>query len=113
MMSLTKTQWLVLNAATDDFENLEQIYRSVSLEFSSERYNPSDPSSFYWREAKDRVPLSQIADCIPALVDDGLLELRNTEDGGRSCAADLTYVWRAWFKITRKGRTLLEGSSYQ
>jgi hypothetical protein len=59
MRSLTNTQWVVLNAATADFEDLKRIYRSVSVEFSSERYEPADPNSFYWREAREAVSLLQ------------------------------------------------------
>ena len=43
MSGLTKTQWLILNATADDFEDLEQIYRSICLDFSADRYDRSDP----------------------------------------------------------------------
>ena len=41
MSTLEKTKWLILNATTDDYEDLEQLYRSICFEFSSEFYNPS------------------------------------------------------------------------
>jgi hypothetical protein len=55
-MMLTETERLVLNAAADDIENLEQIYRSVSLEFSAENYEPDNPQAFYWRERQPPIP---------------------------------------------------------
>jgi hypothetical protein len=107
MLVLTKTQWKVLNATADDYEDLEQIYKSICLEFSSDRYDPSDPNSFYWRAAADRVLLAEIADCIRSLVDQRLLTVRMTESGGPpSSYSDLSYVWKGWFQMTAQAREM-------
>ena len=45
MSRLTKTQWLVLNATADDFEDLERIYRSICLS-SQRRDTPFLPRVF-------------------------------------------------------------------
>jgi hypothetical protein len=112
VQSLTRTQWLVLNATADDFEDLERIYRSLSLEFSPGKYDPSDPSSFYWREAKDCVPLAEIADCVRDLVDRGLLSVKLQDECGTSYTrTDPSYVWRGWFQMTPYARTLVESWS--
>jgi hypothetical protein len=109
MNSLTKTQWLVLNATADDFENLEQIYRSMALEFSAERYSTSDTKAFYWRESADCVPLSEIVEAVRFLVDHHMLSIRLSEGEFVSPASDdFSYLWRAWFGITVAGRNALE-----
>jgi len=109
MSPVTKTQWLVLNATSDDFEDLEQIYRSICLEFSAERYDPSDPKSFYWREGADAVPLSDIVEALRFLVDHGMLSVRSPQ--GDIVVApptnDLSYLLRSWFGITATGRAVL------
>ena len=114
MNVLTKTQWLILNATADDYEDLEQVYRSIGLEFSSERYDPSDPSSFYWREAKDRVSLSDIVDSLQLLVNKGLLAVKLADrEVSPDTKNDLSYLWRGWFKITPKGKEILLSSEPQ
>jgi hypothetical protein len=108
---LTKTQWLALNATADDFEDLEQIYRSINLELCPQESSPTN--SCYWRDAKDRVPLAEIADCIRSLVDQGLLTVRMTDGGGPHDSHDLSYLWKGWFQMTPDGRTLVETSASQ
>lgn len=87
MGNISATQWLVLNSTSDDFENLEQIYRSVCLEFSSKNYDPSNRESFYWREAEEAVPLADIIDAIRYLVHEGLLSVQLL-DGDVLASAD-------------------------
>lgn len=108
---LTKTQWLVLNATADDFEDLEQIYRSINLEFRSQE--DEVPTSFYWSDAKDRVPLSEIADCIRILLGQGLLTARMADTGGPPDMNDPSCIWRAWFQMTPEARSLVESSASQ
>jgi hypothetical protein len=111
MISLTNTQRRVLNAAVDDFENLEQIYRSICLEFSSERYNASDGGAFYWRESADAIPLSEIVDAIQSLVGQGLLAARLVEGTFVTVAtSDQSYLWRGWFATTDAGKAALSQS---
>jgi hypothetical protein len=111
MIALTETQWLVLNATSDDAEDLERIFRTICLEFSAEEHARTEPDAFYWREAKDAVPLSEIVDAIRVLVDRGLLAVRLPE-GERDAFArspnDPSYLWHGWFGITSKGRVELE-----
>jgi len=108
MTRLTKTQWLVLSATADDFEDLERIYRSICLEFSAERYDAADPASFYWREATDAVPLSEIVEALRLLVDNELLSVRFPQgDSIAHPSNDLSYLWRGWFGITEAGKTAL------
>jgi hypothetical protein len=114
MRALNKTQWLILNATADDYEDLEQIYRAICLEFSPERYNPLDPTSFYWREAKDRVPLSEIVDNLRSLANGDLLAVRSA-DGSVPAGTtnDVSYLWQSWFRITPKGREILASSEWK
>jgi hypothetical protein len=102
---LTKTQWLVLNATADDSEDLEQIYRAINLEFCAQESSP------YWRDAKDQVPLAEIAECIRGLVAQGLLAVRIADGGGQPDMHDLSYVWNGWFQMTPEGRALVASSA--
>lgn len=105
MGSLNKVQRLILDAASDDFEDLEQIYRSICLEFSPERYDPADPRAFYWRESADRVRLEEIVDNLRALVDRGLLRVKLPDrEAPPDTTADLSYLWHGWFGLTPEGR---------
>jgi hypothetical protein len=112
MATVTTTQWLVLNATADDFEDLERIYQSICLQFSSEKYAPSKRESFYLREAADAVPLAEIIEAIRSLIDLGLLSVRFPGDDTVAGAGnDLSYLWRGWFGITDRGRAALISSS--
>lgn len=105
MGSLNKVQRLILGAASDDFEDLEQIYRSICLEFSPERYDPNDPNAFYWRESADRVRLEEVLDNLKTLVDRGLLRVKLPDrDAPPDTSSDLTYLWHGWFGLTPDGR---------
>lgn len=108
MLELSQLDRRVLNAAVDDFESLEQIYRSLCLEFSAEEYNASEPRSFYWREATSAPLLAEIAEAIRGLVAKSLLEARR-EDGSKvTTVDDLSIVWNGWFRTTDRGRESLE-----
>lgn len=108
---LTKTQWLVLNATSDDFEDFENIYISINMEFCTQESSSS--YSFCWRDANDRVSLAEIAECIRSLVAQGLLTVRMTDGGGPSDMHDLSYIWNGWFQMTPEGRALVESSASQ
>lgn len=107
---LSKTQWLVLNATADDFEDLERIYRSINLEFVDQ--DGRDAGSF-WRDAKDQVPLAEIAECILHLVAHGLLTVRMPESGDAPDKDDLSYLWNGWFQVTPEGKEEVESSASQ
>ncbi len=104
-MNLTVEQE-ILNAASDDWESVEQIYRSVCLEFSAENYVPDDPSAFYWRESNRGISLAQIADATVQLVVSGLLQAR-AEDGTFVPTISGDQLWRCWYKSSEKGRQIL------
>jgi hypothetical protein len=109
MGSLNKVQRLILDAVSDDLEDLEQIYRSICLEFSPERYGSTDPNAFYWRESANRVRLEEVVDNLKALVDRGLLCVKLPDrDAPPDTASDLTYLWHGWFGLTPEGRAEVE-----
>ncbi len=93
---------MVLNATSDDFESLEQIYLSVCMEFSSENYRPDDSNAFYWRKASDAPLLADIADTIKKLFEMGLLEIRMDLYEPATSIVDSSYVWRAWFRAKQR-----------
>lgn len=102
MKALSSIEQLVLNAASDDFENLEHIYRSISLEFSSENFKPNDPKSFYWREAPNAPALGAVADAVQKLTMEGLLQARTESGAALNPRADSKFVWQAWFHATKE-----------
>lgn len=108
MSPITKTEMLVLNATSDDYENLEQIYRSLALELSAANYDPLNANSFYWREAMDAPPLSAVANAIKHLVSCGLLEGR-TENGSLiEMPFESSFVWEGWFRATKLGLRIIQ-----
>src|SRR5947209_6653435 len=92
MSSLSKAEWLVLNATADDYENLEEIYRATNWEVVSEAPNGI---SACWREASAPVPLADLADAVRSLVERGFLTVK-LDPGESAGARDLQecYVWR-------------------
>jgi hypothetical protein len=110
VQTLDRTAWEVLDATADDVENLEQIYRLVCLEFSSEEY---ERQAFYYRPARGAPHLYEVADRIRSLVEGGLLTAVMGENGGPvRDLTDLSYVWRAWFTMTPAGRAAWESSEH-
>ena len=108
---LTSIQLAILNAMADDLENLEQIYKSVCLEFSSEQFDPSNPGSFYWRAATNGWLLSEVADNLVTLFDYGFIECRlHGKPGFLHVPQDLSFVWRGWFQMTVKGRDAFDNA---
>jgi hypothetical protein len=111
MKTLSSIEQLVLNAASDDFENLEHIYRSISLEFSSKNFKPTDPKSFYWREAPNAPPLGVVADAVQKLTIEGLLEARAESGAAINPRGDSKFVWQAWFHATKEATERLRGAN--
>src|SRR4051812_42924225 len=98
MQPLDRTAWEVLNAAADDCENLEQIYRMICLEFSPEE---CERQGFCYRPARGAPLLEEVAARIRGLVEAGLLTAVMDENGHPvRDLADASYVWRAWFAMT-------------
>jgi hypothetical protein len=89
METLTPIEWEVLNATSDDAENLEQIHRLL-------------------RHAPRPVPLEDAADAVLSLVEKGLLApVAEGEQQSVSQSIDPRLVWRGWFGMTSRGREVL------
>ena len=102
MRTLSKTAWEILNATADDRENLEQIYRQVCYELIVS--DKSVPPHGY-RVLSGAPLLSEIADEVRGLVDQGLLQIVMDENGHPwSSNNDVSFVWRAWFQMTSQGK---------
>lgn len=107
---ITKTEVLVLNAASDDYENLEQIYRSLVLEFSPDNYDPLKTNFFGWREAADAPSLSKLADAIKLLTNKGLLAGRTENGMPIAIPFDSSVVWQGWFRTTELGLKITQAA---
>ncbi len=108
-----KTAWQILDATADDWENLEQIYLMLCLDFSSENYKARNEGAYYLRPTRGAVLLEEIAYRIPKLLAAGLLAARWGESGEQvSDLNDLSYVWRGWFRMTPQGRSMWDSSEY-
>jgi len=103
MQTLTQLDWEILNATADDWENLEQIYRSICFDFSAELYEHAKEGAFYLRPASKAPLLETLADRIVELVQAGLLE-GHLDDQPVVDQSDLRFVWRAWFRMSPEGR---------
>jgi hypothetical protein len=114
MISLTRTEWLVLNSTADDCEDLERIYKVVAFEYVWGRENPSSPIIGVWRPISNAPSLAEIADSIRGLVDKGLLNIIMDQNGrNRWPPEDLSYVWKGWFQMTDEARALVESTASQ
>jgi hypothetical protein len=94
-----------LSATANDAEALEQIYRSLAFESQENPKHPGDPNSCLWREARPPISLREIGDAIQSLVARGLLVPR-WDPLEESKTDDSSSVWRAWFEVSEKGRSL-------
>lgn len=104
---ISKTEMLILNATSDDYENLEQIYRSLVLEFSPENFDPLNANSYYWREASDAPSLADVANAIKGLVDKGLMEGKTRNGDPIETPIEPVWVWEGWFRPTKLGFSYL------
>lgn len=103
MRTLDKVAWEILNATADDCENLEQIYRQTCCQLVSIR-DKADPPYAY-RPLSGAPQLSEIADHVRELVDQGLLQIACDENGHAwQDDGDSSYVWRAWFRMSPEGK---------
>jgi hypothetical protein len=95
-----KTEWEILNAAADDWESLETIYRSLN------RAEQSGGGVTLGPVGQPGPLLEVVADGIRRLAEGGFLEARLLDAPGQPQAdlKDLSYVWRAWFRMTQAGR---------
>jgi hypothetical protein len=88
MNNLSATEWEILNATADDWENLEQICSLLRAGV------PAKPFL-----------LEDVADGVRKLVERGLLAARLPDSSGLlTDFHDLSYVWHAWFQMTPTGR---------
>ena len=99
----------VLNAACDDWENLEQMYRSIVFEFVADDYDATDPRTYCWRDRQSGFTLAGIVDCIAKLVEMGMLDGR-AEDGKAKIDVSNEKIAMCWFKISQSGMEYLENS---
>jgi hypothetical protein len=113
MHILDKTAWEILNATADDSENLEQIYLQIGFEFSPGDQGNQNKGNYCYRPAKGAPLLSEVADRIRRLVEMGFLAPEMDENGSPLPeVGDLSYVWRAWFRMTAAGRIVWESSPH-
>jgi hypothetical protein len=111
MYTLDKTAWEVLNATADDSENLEQIYRQICFERTPDSPQSDHPDAYFFHPVPNAPFLHEIADRIRELVGAGLLTAVSDEEGRPFKApADLSYIWRAWFRMTPEGERAWESS---
>lgn len=111
MATVSRVDREILNSLSDDMENLEQIYRSICLEFSAESYGRTG-EGFYWREARHAIPLSDLADALSGLLDRGLVEaLLEGHDRPITHTGDRGFLCRAWYRLTPLGRATLSTHS--
>src|SRR5262245_63472701 len=111
MTTLDKTAWEILNATADDLENLEQIYLQVCYQLMATP-GTRDEAVYDYRPIRGAPLLSEIADRIRGLVDQGLLAVAMDEDPPGPDRDGLSYIWRAWFRMTPQGRSIWESSEH-
>jgi hypothetical protein len=113
MVSLDRTDWEILDATADDWESLEQIFLLVCFEYRDADSTVAAHSGGTYRRVQNAVLLEEIADRVRNLVDKGLLASRQGEDGRAvTNQDDLSYVWKAWFRMSPQGKELWESSEY-
>lgn len=97
----------ILNAASDDWESLDQLFLSVRLEFDSDSYNQADTASARWKERDPTILLSEMAKVIKRLVKNEELQARREDRSvAYECSGD--DVLAGWFHISLKGRARIE-----
>jgi hypothetical protein len=101
------TEQEILNAASDDWESLDQIFLSVRFEFASEHYDSAKPHIHYWQDRNPSVTLAEIVETILRLVEARQLDVRR-EDRSSTTTIRPDDVIRSWFKVTDAGRLMLE-----
>jgi hypothetical protein len=108
MAALDRTDWEILDATADDYEDLEQIFLAVCFEVVDDR-SAAGTTSPCCRRVREDLLLGEIADRIRKLVDQGFLRAVD-EDEGHDVAnkEELSYVWRSWFQMTPQGRAAWE-----
>ncbi len=91
----------IIASLSDDWENLEQLYKMISLEYVQGSQESGNPC---WKGAKEHYLLSEIADALFSLWADGYVQVRL--DGAKPTEftrADPSQVWRGWFSLTERG----------
>ena len=97
---VTNVQFEILNALSDDWEDLEQIFKLISLEYVA----PPEASAPCWRKSKTPLRLAEIADELPVLRARGMVQVRLEDRETAVEVGDLSYVWNGWFALTASGR---------
>jgi hypothetical protein len=87
--SLTMAEWVVLKSAAGDEATLEDVYQKL-------------------HRTSQAIPLSEVANTIHALVEKGLLGVRlGQRETPATDLSDLSWIWKASFAVTSKGRESL------
>jgi hypothetical protein len=113
MQPIDKTDWEILNATADDWENLEQIYTMVCFDAFHNSVEISGKGNSFFRPIPGAPTLEELANRIRKLVEGGLLSARLPEiEAPVLDLADPSYIWRAWFAMTPQGRNVWASSEY-
>lgn len=109
-MRISKIEAFVLNSMVDDCENLEQIYKSIAFEFSSDLHEVN-PKSFYLRPNKEfSYSLDIVIETLIKFVNEGIISIRNPEDINKNI--NNSFIWKCWFDLTEKGKLLLNKNEH-
>jgi hypothetical protein len=106
-VDLTKVDYEVLNAASDDWESIEHIFISVRFDFDSTNRDHATQGANVWRERNNGITLSDVAAAIDRMVKRGLLIAR-LESGEVTNSALTDLAVPCWFKATERGVAVLE-----
>ena len=98
----------IINAASDDWESLDQIFISIRFEYASDIDCKRSPRAHYWRERNPGVTLSELIGSIQRLVRDGFLDVR-LADRSAARSVEPEQVVGGWFRTTEAGRQSLKG----
>lgn len=108
-VEMTEVDFEVLNAASDDWESIEQIFISVRFEFDSTNRDQDSTGVNVWRERNTGMALTEIAVAIDRMVKSGFLNAR-LESGAETNSALTDLAVPCWFKTTERGIAMLESA---
>lgn len=95
---LSQLETRVLDAMADDWEELEQIYISLSYELIDSEGASTLRPSYTFRRRQNALRLTDIANALRALLDKGKIVGRTENGDYVRDARDLSMIWRSWFR---------------
>ena len=107
-MALQKVDYEVLDAASDDWESIEDIFLFVRFDLVTVQHERADGNAMYWRERNKEISLWDIARSIDRMVQSGRMFAR-LEDGTITPTPPKGLCTECWYKTTDAGRSELEG----